>query len=78
VSSVSGRGFDERRFARGTSSMRRRSMHVVERKDESGSEEPAGAGGGAVEREGRVVIAVGRWAAVCHRAQLEVTGNQSC
>ena len=27
-------------------------MHVVERKDERGSEEPAGAGGGAVVSEG--------------------------
>ena len=63
VSSVSGSGFEDRRFARGTSSIRRRSMHVVERKVERGSDEPAGAGGGAVEREGRVdmVVVVTAW-----------------
>lgn len=48
-----GRGWDARVLARGTSSMRRSSMHVVERKEERGSDEPAGAGTGAVIREGR-------------------------
>jgi hypothetical protein len=58
VLSVSGSGFEDRRFARGTSSIRRRSMHVVERKVDRGSDEPAGAGGGAVEREARVDMVV--------------------
>jgi len=51
--SARGRGWDARVLARGTSSMRRSSMHVVERKEERGSEEPAGAGTGVVAREGR-------------------------
>ena len=42
--SVRGRGWTARRFARGTSSIRRRSMHVVERKEDRGSEDPTGAG----------------------------------
>ena len=52
IVSVEG-GDAARRFARGTSSIRRRSMHVVERKEVRGSEEPGGAGRGAVDREGR-------------------------
>jgi hypothetical protein len=51
--SVRGRGFEARVLARGTSSMRRSSMHVVERKEERGSEEPAGAGTRAVVSNGR-------------------------
>jgi len=51
--SVRGRGFEARVLARGTSSMRRSSMHVVERKEERGSAEPAGAGTGAVVSDGR-------------------------
>ena len=51
--SVSGRGCAARLFARGTSSIRRRSMHVVDRKEESGSEEPTGAGRGVVANDGR-------------------------
>ena len=51
--SVRGRGWDARVLARGTSSIRRSSMHVVERKEERGSDEPAEAGTGAVIREGR-------------------------
>lgn len=58
VSSCKWRGWDERRFASGTSSIRRRSMHVVERKEDNGSEDPAGAGGGAVDSEGSVVMMV--------------------
>jgi hypothetical protein len=56
VSSCREGGFEERRFARGTSSIRSRSMHVVDRNEDSGSDEPAGAGGGAVDSEGTVDI----------------------
>ena len=51
--SVRGRGFEARVLARGTSSMRRSSMHVVEKKEDRGSEEPAAAGTGAVVSDGR-------------------------
>jgi hypothetical protein len=54
--SVGGRGCAARFFARGTSSIRRRSMHVVETKEERGSEDPTGGGIGVVERDGRVAI----------------------
>lgn len=56
VSSCREGGFEDRRFARGTSSIRSRSMHVVDRNEDSGSDEPAGAGGGAVDSEGTVDI----------------------
>jgi hypothetical protein len=42
--SVRGRGWAARRFARGTSSIRRRSIHVEERKEDNGSAEPTRAG----------------------------------
>lgn len=61
VSSVRGKGFEERRLAKGTSSINRRSMHVVLTKEDNGSEEPAGAGGGAVESGGSVVMIVLCW-----------------
>ena len=54
--SVSGRGCAARRFARGTNSINSRSIHVVERKEDNGSEEPGGAGRGEVDSDGRVVI----------------------
>jgi len=58
---VRGRGCAERLFARGTSSIRRRSMHVVDRKEESGSEEPTGAGRGVVVKDGREDMVVENW-----------------
>ncbi len=43
-------------------------MHVVERKEDNGSEDPAGAGGGAVDSEGSVVMMV---VAVAHETDWE-------
>ena len=60
MASVKGRGCEARVLARGTSSMRRSSMHVVERKEERGSEEPAGAGTGAVVSDGREAMSRNR------------------
>jgi hypothetical protein len=54
--SVLGRGRAARLLARGTSSIRRRSMHVVERKEDKGSDEPTGGGTGVVLIGGREVI----------------------
>ena len=56
---LSGRGFEARDFASGTSSMRSSSMHVVERKEDRGSEAPTGAGTGPVVSEGREAILCG-------------------
>ena len=42
-------------------------MHVVERKEDNGSEDPAGAGGGAADSEGSVVMMV----AVTHKTDWE-------
>ena len=49
-----------RDLERGTNSMRRRSIHVVERNWFRGSEEPTGAGTGAVVNVGRVAMTRGR------------------
>jgi hypothetical protein len=51
-----GDGEVARRFARDTISIRRRSMHVVERKEERGSVEPGGGGTGAIDRGGRDMV----------------------
>ena len=44
--SLAGKGCVARLFARGTNSIRSRSMHVVDRKEDMGSDEPTGAGRG--------------------------------
>lgn len=56
MGSARGNGCEASRFAWATTSIRRRSKHVVDRNEFRGSEEPGGGGKGEVERGGSEVM----------------------